>query len=110
MSQPLEYTKDLNFEFPFREALKTLEDAIEFASQILQIDTTGVEPMYTVLEHENLYLREDVADLQSTQEEVLRNAAVTEEGYFVAPPGNIPLAQDEERFTENTTKPSSESS
>lgn len=54
--------------------------------------------MYTVLESENLYLREDKADPRNTQEDILKNAATSEEGYFVAPPGNIPLNQDEERF------------
>lgn len=33
-----------------RQGIKTLEDAIAFADQILQVDTTGVEPLVTVLE------------------------------------------------------------
>lgn len=78
-----------------------MEDAIVFGSQILQIDTEGIEPMFTVLESENLSLREDRAVQRNTQEDVLKNAALTEEGYFVAPPGNIALTQDEERFTKS---------
>ncbi|XP_071052094.1 glutamyl-tRNA(Gln) amidotransferase subunit C, mitochondrial [Onthophagus taurus] len=33
-----------------REGIKTLEAAIEFADQILQVNTQGVEPLITVLE------------------------------------------------------------
>lgn len=76
------------------EAHRTLEDSIEFASQILSIDTEGVEPLYTVLEKERLTLREDVVSDGNIQEDVLRNARITEEEYFVAPPGNIPLEQE----------------
>ncbi|XP_039440623.1 glutamyl-tRNA(Gln) amidotransferase subunit C-1, mitochondrial-like [Culex pipiens pallens] len=65
------------------EAHRTLEDAIEFA-----------EPLYTVLERERLTLREDRVSDWNIQQDVLRNARVTEEEYFVAPPGNIPLEQE----------------
>lgn len=33
-----------------RQGIETLEAAIEFADQIHQVDTTGVEPLVTVLE------------------------------------------------------------
>ncbi|ETN67598.1 15E1.2 protein [Anopheles darlingi] len=77
------------------DALETLEDSIGFASRILTIGTEGVEPLYTVLERERLSLREDVVNDGDLQTDVLRNAAVTEEEYFVAPPGNIPLELQE---------------
>ncbi|XP_035785740.1 glutamyl-tRNA(Gln) amidotransferase subunit C, mitochondrial-like isoform X2 [Anopheles albimanus] len=77
------------------DALETLGDSIGFASRILAIDTEGVEPLYTVLEREKLSLREDVLNDGNQQADVLRNAAVTEEEYFVAPPGNIPLESHE---------------
>ncbi|KAL9695816.1 hypothetical protein quinque_015101 [Culex quinquefasciatus] len=72
------------------EAHRTLEDAIEFASQILSVDTDGVEPLYTVLERERLTLREDRVSDRNIQQDVLRNARVTEE----EKPGNIPLEQE----------------
>lgn len=75
-----------------------MEDAIEFGSRILNVNTDGVEPMYTVLEDENLYLRDDQPSTRNTQEKILSNAALSEEGYFVAPPGNIPLKQEEGRI------------
>ncbi|EDS31812.1 conserved hypothetical protein [Culex quinquefasciatus] len=68
------------------KAHRTLEDAIEFASQILSVDTDGVEPLYTVLERERLTLREDRVSDGNIQQDVLRNARVTEEENFVAPP------------------------
>lgn len=76
-----------------KEAYRTLQDSIEFASTILHIDTDGVEPLYTVLEQRKLALRPDTVDDGYRQEEVLQNAVVTEEEYFIAPPGNIPLDQ-----------------
>lgn len=78
-----------------REALGTLQDSIEFASRILPIGTDGVEPLYSVLEREKLALRPDTVDDGDRQTEVLQNATITEEEYFVAPPGNIPLEQGE---------------
>ncbi|XP_072932042.1 uncharacterized protein GatC isoform X2 [Epargyreus clarus] len=73
------------------EGVKVLEDSITFANKILHINTDNVEPLYSVLENENLYLREDKITQGGCQKEILRNAAVTEDDYFVAPPGNIPL-------------------
>uniref|UniRef100_A0AAG5DNU4 Glutamyl-tRNA(Gln) amidotransferase subunit C, mitochondrial n=1 Tax=Anopheles atroparvus TaxID=41427 RepID=A0AAG5DNU4_ANOAO len=76
-----------------KEAYKTLQDSIEFASRILNVETEGVAPLYCVLEQHKLTLRSDIVDDGDSQEEVLKNAALTEEEYFVAPPGNIPLEQ-----------------
>lgn len=80
-----------------KEALQTLQDSIEFADRIVHIDTTGVEPLYTVLEHEYLQTRKDIVTDGNIKEDVLRNAALVEEDYFVAPPGNIPLEQQEDK-------------
>lgn len=81
-----------------REAVKTLEDSIHFASKILSIDTSNVEPLYTPLEDFPLKLREDEVTDGNKQSDVLKNATITEEEYFVAPPGNIPLEQDKKKF------------
>ncbi len=51
----------------------------------------GVEPMYSPLEDLSLQLRDDVITEGNCKKEILANAAVVEEDYFVAPPGNIPL-------------------
>ncbi|XP_071790739.1 glutamyl-tRNA(Gln) amidotransferase subunit C, mitochondrial-like isoform X2 [Asterias amurensis] len=71
--------------------IQQLSEAIRLADQIRTVDTTGVEPMDSVLEDRMLYLRDDDVTEGNCAEEVLRNAAKTCEEYFVAPPGNIPL-------------------
>lgn len=38
-----------------------------------------------------LRVREDQVTEGNCKEDILKNASVTEEDYFVAPPGNIPL-------------------
>lgn len=38
-----------------------------------------------------LTLRDDEVTDGNCQKDILKNAALTEEDYFVAPPGNIPL-------------------
>ncbi|XP_036321150.1 glutamyl-tRNA(Gln) amidotransferase subunit C, mitochondrial [Rhagoletis pomonella] len=82
-----------------KEALNTLENSIEFAEKISHIDTNNVEPLYTVLEDQNVYLREDIVTEGNCREEILRGAKITEEDYFVSPPGNIPLQQKEKDFS-----------
>ncbi|XP_022089577.1 glutamyl-tRNA(Gln) amidotransferase subunit C, mitochondrial-like isoform X2 [Acanthaster planci] len=71
--------------------IRRLTEAIKLADQILTVDTTGVEPMDSVLEDRTLYLREDEVTQGNCAKEILQNAAKTCEEYFVAPPGNIPL-------------------
>lgn len=77
------------------EGLKILEDSISFANGILHINTDDVEPLYSVLEDHNLALREDKVTQGNCQKEILKNAAVKEDDYFVAPIGNIPLHEVE---------------
>lgn len=79
--------------FASDKGIKSLEEAIRFADQIRVIDTTGVEPMISVLEDRSVYLRDDKVTEGNCRKEVMANAAVTEEEYFVAPPGNIPLVK-----------------
>ncbi|XP_059045404.1 glutamyl-tRNA(Gln) amidotransferase subunit C, mitochondrial [Achroia grisella] len=73
------------------DGIKVLEDSIAFANKILHINTDNVQPMYSVLEEENLNLRIDKVTQGNCQKDILKNACVTEDDYFVAPPGNIPL-------------------
>ncbi|XP_037956809.1 glutamyl-tRNA(Gln) amidotransferase subunit C, mitochondrial [Teleopsis dalmanni] len=80
-----------------KEALTTLTSSIQFAEKITNINTHGVAPLYTVLEEQCLALREDTAT-EGNREEILQNAKVTEEDYFVSPPGNIPLEQDDNNY------------
>ena len=71
--------------------LKWLKDSVRSANQLLQVNTEGVEPFYSFLEDRQLWLREDKVTDGNCADEILMNATKTEEGYFVAPPGNVPL-------------------
>ncbi|TDM12072.1 Asp-tRNA(Asn)/Glu-tRNA(Gln) amidotransferase subunit GatC [Macrococcus lamae] len=61
-----------------------LEAILNFADQLEEVDTTGVEPTFHVLDLQNV-LRDDVAHNSLTQEEVLKNAPVKEDGQFRVP-------------------------
>ncbi|XP_046698315.1 glutamyl-tRNA(Gln) amidotransferase subunit C, mitochondrial-like [Silurus meridionalis] len=84
-------------DFGSQEGVECLEKAIRFADQLHVVDTEGVEPMDSVLEDRVLYLREDTVTEGNCAEGLLQLSRVTEEEYFVAPPGNIPLPKREER-------------
>ncbi|KAI8505101.1 hypothetical protein Bbelb_172100 [Branchiostoma belcheri] len=83
-------------DFANKEGISRLEAAIRFADQMFLVDTTGVEPMDSVLEDRELYLRADTVTEGNCKDEILRNAGKVVEDYFVAPPGNIPLPKKEE--------------
>lgn len=78
-------------DFANKRGIARLEEAIQFASKLDAVDTTGVEPLVSVLEDEVLYLREDKVTEENNVKLVLSTAVKTEEDFYVAPPGNIPL-------------------
>ena len=81
------------------QGVRRLEEAIAFAEPLQDVDTTNVEPLYTVLENETLCLREDINDINlPSREDILSTAVLTEEDYFVSPPGNIPLSVDKNKY------------
>lgn len=49
-----------------------------------------------------LTLRNDEVTDGNCQKDILKNAALTEEDYFVAPPGNIPLEPRDNLLHEDT--------
>ncbi|XP_018358073.1 PREDICTED: glutamyl-tRNA(Gln) amidotransferase subunit C, mitochondrial [Trachymyrmex cornetzi] len=72
--------------FEFKQSKRVLEEAITFAERLrtAHIDET-VRPMYSTLENDYIHLRDDVVRHDVDRREILRNAAVLEEEYFVAP-------------------------
>ncbi|TKS78721.1 Glutamyl-tRNA(Gln) amidotransferase subunit C, mitochondrial [Collichthys lucidus] len=84
-------------DFRTKQGLACLEKAIRFADQLHVVDTSGVEPMDSVLEDRALNLRGDAVVEGDCAEELLQLSKNTVEEYFVAPPGNIPLPTREER-------------
>lgn len=55
--------------------------------------------IYMYIIFRNLRLRNDVVTDGYCYQDILRNAIVTEENYFVSPPGNIPLDSDTSKNT-----------
>lgn len=86
-------------DFRTKQGLACLEKAIRFADQLHVVDTSGVEPMDSVLEDRALNLREDAVMEGDCAEELLQLSKNTVEEYFVAAPGNVPLPKREERTT-----------
>ncbi|XP_048178887.1 glutamyl-tRNA(Gln) amidotransferase subunit C, mitochondrial [Corvus hawaiiensis] len=83
-------------DFRDSEAVERLQKAVQFADQLREVNTDGVEPMDSVLEDRCLYLREDDVTEGNCAKDLLENAREKVEEYFVAPPGNIPLPKLEE--------------
>ncbi|XP_064378343.1 glutamyl-tRNA(Gln) amidotransferase subunit C, mitochondrial [Dromaius novaehollandiae] len=86
-------------DFRNAEGVERLRKAVQFADQLHEVNTEGIEPMDSVLEDRCLYLRDDDVTEGNCTEELLKNARGKIEEYFVAPPGNIPLPKLEERET-----------
>lgn len=61
-----------------------LSAIVEYMDVLNKVDTTGVEPMYSPVEHEIGY-REDVAVHVRTREQILANAPEKNEDYFIVP-------------------------
>lgn len=57
----------------------------------------------------NLTLREDKVTQGNCQADILKNAVLKEEEYFVAPPGNIPLHEVQIESDKQTTHVKNES-
>jgi aspartyl-tRNA(Asn)/glutamyl-tRNA(Gln) amidotransferase subunit C len=53
-------------------------------AELSGIDTDGVEPLFTVLDVQNV-LREDISNKMLSREELLANAPMQEGGYFQVP-------------------------
>lgn len=84
----LEQLSLLNFNH--EDSLSILEGAIKFTEdlRVAEIDE-NVEPMYSPSEKESIPLREDRVEPNASRKEILKNAAVLEEEYFVAPLNKI---------------------
>ncbi|XP_043924817.1 glutamyl-tRNA(Gln) amidotransferase subunit C, mitochondrial isoform X1 [Protopterus annectens] len=85
-------------DFRDQEGVERLAKAVQFADQLHAVDTTGVEPMDSVLEDRCLYVRPDDITEGNCADVLLNIASHTVEEYFVAPPGNIPLLKKDEKM------------
>lgn len=67
------------------EAFKgQLNTILEYVAKLEELDTSGVEPTFHLLEHRNV-VRADEVKPSLSQEEALQNAPVADKGHFVVP-------------------------
>ena len=62
----------------------SFNSVLDYFHQLDELDTEDVEPTYRVVDLTNVF-REDVVCKSMSQEESLRNAPRTENGYFKSP-------------------------
>jgi len=68
-----------------RQHISAIADTlIDGFAAISSIDTDGVEPLFTVLDVQNV-LREDISMKMLSREELLANAPMQDGGYFQVP-------------------------
>ena len=79
-------------DFADLKGVARLGEAVKLAGAVVDVDTTGVEPLYSTLELETLPVRQDLGLPPKNRSQLMSNAVLTEEEYFVAPPGNVPLS------------------
>lgn len=75
--------------FSKQGGFEVLSASVKFADCITDIDTSKVPPLITVLENWDIGLRKDVSSNKITRKEIMRNALVMEEDYFVAPTNQL---------------------
>ncbi|KAK6016560.1 putative aspartyl/glutamyl-tRNA(Asn/Gln) amidotransferase, C subunit [Ostertagia ostertagi] len=78
--------------FDDEQAVALLGDVVKKAKQLKEVDVGNNSTMFTVWERLECPVNDDVPD-GSLGNKALSNAAKTQDGYFVSPPGNIPLAE-----------------
>jgi aspartyl-tRNA(Asn)/glutamyl-tRNA(Gln) amidotransferase subunit C len=76
----------LDFTEPLARAamLKDMQRVFDFVEKLNEVDTKGVEPLIFMTEEEDV-LRDDVAVLEVSKQEALRNAPVKDSDYFKVP-------------------------
>ena len=75
----------LNFDETEKQAIKKdLQNMIQFADKLNELDTTGVEPLLHVSEQVNI-LRADEVKGSVSREEALKNASMHDEQFFKVP-------------------------
>lgn len=61
-----------------------LDDILAYMDKLSELDTEGVEPMYTPVDHVSV-LRDDVAGKDLPREDILKNAPETDGAFFIVP-------------------------
>ncbi|XP_054164478.1 glutamyl-tRNA(Gln) amidotransferase subunit C, mitochondrial-like [Oppia nitens] len=64
--------------------IKRLNEAIEFANHLQEVNVDGVQPMISPNEGKCIHMRDDIS-VVTNKDEITQNAVHLIEGYFVAP-------------------------
>lgn len=64
--------------------LSDMQRVFDFVEKLNEVDTTGVEPLIFMTDEVDV-LREDVASIEITRADALRNAPVKDSDYFKVP-------------------------
>ena len=59
-------------------------DILGYMQKLNELDTSGVEPLYSPVTHETVY-RDDEVRMEYSREELLGNAPETDGSYFIVP-------------------------
>ncbi|EYC27703.1 hypothetical protein Y032_0008g139 [Ancylostoma ceylanicum] len=79
--------------FDNEQAVAHLRAAVKAAMPLQRVDTTGFDPMYSVWEDQQCFLREDEPEEPLSLDQVLSNAHPVQDHYFTSPPGNMALEE-----------------
>jgi len=63
---------------------RQLDDILQYMDTLNELETAGVEPLYSPVFHERAY-REDEARQEYARQDVLSNAPETDGTYFIVP-------------------------
>jgi len=76
--------------FKSLEEIESVEEDIRLAQKVFEVDTTGVEPLYSIVEETiNCPLRNDDVTEDTSAKHALQNAPVVIEDFLVSPLANI---------------------
>lgn len=59
-------------------------DILSYIQKLNELETSGVEPLYSPVTHETVY-RDDVVRMEFSREEILGNAPETDGTHFIVP-------------------------
>ncbi len=61
-----------------------LGDILGYMDKLAELDTTGVEPLYTPVDQVSV-MRDDVVEKDYAREDILKNAPETDGAFFIVP-------------------------
>ena len=67
------------------EAKRDMEEMLNYLSCLEKVDTSGVAPLYHVLDSGNVFREDVVTNEPGTEEELEKNAPSMQDGFFVVP-------------------------